>query len=154
MICLNDVFLRKAMTGVALNTFPNVLLIFNICQCLLIIYLMFGKVGLYVTENGFTFFHTALVLFNRVDLSRLSTFSIWIRMMFPLYRFSTNRLTKSFECFLYSSKVEQTRFILNEILEYSFLVKEYVHILHGDNFGGQLVFIKCFLQTVVMVFIN
>ena len=30
VICLNDVFLRKVMTGVALNTFPNVLLIFNI----------------------------------------------------------------------------------------------------------------------------
>ena len=32
MICLSDVFLRKAMTGVALNKFPNVLLIFNICN--------------------------------------------------------------------------------------------------------------------------
>ena len=31
MIYLNDVFLRKAMTGVALITFPNVLLKFNIC---------------------------------------------------------------------------------------------------------------------------
>ena len=89
MICLNDVFLRKAMTGVALNTFPNVLLIFNICQCLLIISLIFGKVGLYVTENGIMFFRTALVLFNRVDLSRLSTFSIWFRMFF-LYPFSIN----------------------------------------------------------------
>ena len=43
----------KAMTGVALNTLPNVLLIFNICQCL-IISLIFGKVGLYVTKNGIT----------------------------------------------------------------------------------------------------
>ena len=40
------------MTGVALNPFPNVLLIFNICQCLLIVFSMiFGKVGLYVTEK-------------------------------------------------------------------------------------------------------
>ena len=40
------------MTGAALNTFPNVLLIFHMCQCLLIISLVFGKVGLYVTETG------------------------------------------------------------------------------------------------------
>ena len=64
MISLNDVFLRKAITGVALNTFANVLLIFNICQCLLIISLIFGKIGLYVTENGITIFRTALVLFK------------------------------------------------------------------------------------------
>ena len=85
MICLDDVFLRKAMTGVALNTFLNVLLIFNICQCLLINCLIFDKVGLYVTENGITFFRTALVLFNRIDLSRLSTFLIWFWMLFSLY---------------------------------------------------------------------
>ena len=52
LIYLNDVFLRKAVTGAALNTFPNVLLIFFICKCLLIISLVFGKVGLYVTETG------------------------------------------------------------------------------------------------------
>ena len=69
MICLNDAFLRTAVTGVALNTFPNVLLIFNIYLCLLIVSLIFGKVGLYVRENGITFFHIALVLFNKVDLS-------------------------------------------------------------------------------------
>ena len=87
MISLNDVFLWKAMTGVTLNTFANVLLIFNICQCLLVISLIFGKIGLYVTENGITIFRTALVLFNRVDLSRLSTFSIWFRMIYSLYSF-------------------------------------------------------------------
>ena len=101
------------MTGVALNTFPNVLLIFNLCQCLLITYLISGKVGLYVTDNRIAFFRTVSVLFNRVDLSRLSAFSIWFRMTFSLYRSSTNRLTKSLEFFLYSPKVEQTRFILN-----------------------------------------
>ena len=62
IICLKDVFLRKVMTGVALNTFRNVLLIFDICQCLLIISLMFGKVELYVTKNGITFFCAALVV--------------------------------------------------------------------------------------------
>ena len=56
MISLNDVFLRKVMTVGALNTFPNVLLIFDICQCLLIIFPIFGKVGLYVTENGIRIF--------------------------------------------------------------------------------------------------
>ena len=102
------------MTGVALNAFPNVLLlIVNICQCLLMISLIFGKVGLYVTENGITFFRTASVLFKRVDLSKLSKFSICFRMTFSFYTFSSILLTKSLECFLYSSKVEQTRFILN-----------------------------------------
>ena len=66
MICLSDVFLRKGITGAALNTFPNVLLIFNKCQCLLTIYLIFSKVELCVTENGIKFFRTALVLLNRV----------------------------------------------------------------------------------------
>ena len=143
MIYLNDVFLRKAMTGVALNTFLNVLLI-NICQSLLIISLIFGKAGLYVTENGIKFFRTAFVLFSRVVLSRLPTFSIWFRMMFSLYSFSTNRLTKSFECFLNSSKVEQTHvlFLMLDCKEYSFLVKEDVRILHGNNFGSQLAFYK------------
>ena len=46
------VFLRKAVTGAALNTFSNVLLIFYICKCLIIIYLVFGTVGLYVTKTG------------------------------------------------------------------------------------------------------
>ena len=101
MICLNDVFLRKAVIGVALNTFPNLLLISNICQCLLINFVEFGKIGLYVTKNGITIFRTTLVLFNRVDLSGLSTFSIWFQMMLSLYSFFTNRFTKSFECFLY-----------------------------------------------------
>ena len=69
MICLNHLFLQKAVNGVALNTFPNVLLIFNICQCLSIICPIFGKVGRYVTKNGITFFHTALVLFTRENWS-------------------------------------------------------------------------------------
>ena len=62
------------MTGITLNTSPNVLLIFNISQWLLIISLIFGEVGLYVTENEITFFRTALVSINIVDLSSLSTF--------------------------------------------------------------------------------
>ena len=61
MVCLCGVFLRKSMAGVALNTFLDVLLIFNICQCLIKISSIFGEVGLYVTENGTTFFRTPLV---------------------------------------------------------------------------------------------
>ena len=68
--------------------------------------------GIYVRENGITFFCTASVLFNRVDLSKLSTFSIWFQMMFSLYPFATNQLTKSLECFLYLSKVERSLFCL------------------------------------------
>ena len=132
MICLNDVFLQKTITGVALNTFPNVLLIFNICnawlyvlvmslmcfrvnahsivawmsrnslvglakwlsvclrtkwlrvwvllqsliQCLLMVSLISGKIELCVTEKEITFFCTVSVLFDRVNLSKLSTFLI------------------------------------------------------------------------------
>ena len=65
MICHDDVFLQKATTGVALNTIPNVLLIFNTCQCLLIISLIFGKVRLYVPKMEL---RSALVLLKRVDL--------------------------------------------------------------------------------------
>ena len=79
MICHNDVFLQKATTGVALNTFPNVSLIFNICQCLLIISLIFGKVRLYVPKMEL---RSALVLLKRVDLFRLSTFLIWFLRCF------------------------------------------------------------------------
>ena len=53
---------------------------------------------------------------------------------------------------MYSSKVEQPRFIIKlDCKEYSFLVKEDVQILHGDNFGDQLAFYKMLfcLQTVV-----
>ena len=74
ILCLNDVFLRKSMTAVTLNTSVNVLLIFNKYQRLLMISLIFCKVELYVTENGITFFRTASVLFNRAHLSRLPTF--------------------------------------------------------------------------------
>ena len=136
------------MTGVALNTSQNILLVFNICHFLLIISLIFGKVGLYVTENEITFFRTALVLFNWADLSRLSTLSIWFWMMFFLYIFSTNRLIKVFEYFLYLSKVEQTRFIFNAWRQgILFFSGDDVQILLGDNFGDLLVFHKVLLAN-------
>ena len=52
---LSKVFLRKTLTGVTLNTFPNLLLIFNICKCLLMISLIFCKIGLYASKNEVTF---------------------------------------------------------------------------------------------------
>ena len=67
MICLNDIFLLKVVTSVALNTILNVLLIFNISQSFLIISLIFGKAGLYVTKNGITPLRTELVLFDRIE---------------------------------------------------------------------------------------
>ena len=44
MVCLNDVYLRKAMIGVVLNASLNVLLICNMRYCLLIISLASFKV--------------------------------------------------------------------------------------------------------------
>ena len=105
----NYVFLRKAMTGVALNTFPSILLIFNICQCRLIASLIFDKVRLFVTKNVITFFRIASDLFNRIFFN---FFELVSNDVF-FYPFSTSHLTKLFECFLYTSKVEQTRFTLN-----------------------------------------
>ena len=69
---LNDAFLRNAITGVVLNTSLNALLPFNICQCLLIISLVFDQIELYVT-SGITFFLTVLMSFNRLDLSRVQS---------------------------------------------------------------------------------
>ena len=68
---LNDAFLRNAITGVVLNTSLNALLLFNICQCLMIISLVFDQIELYVTISGIAFFLTVLMSFNRLDLSRL-----------------------------------------------------------------------------------
>ena len=48
MSYVKDIFLRKAMTGVTLNTFPKVLLTFNICHCLKLEY-MFSKMEFYLS---------------------------------------------------------------------------------------------------------
>ena len=69
-------FLWKAFAGVALNNFPIVLLLLNICQCLLIIYVIFGKVGPNVPKMELCFFRIVLALFNRVDLSKEDTESL------------------------------------------------------------------------------
>lgn len=61
---INNILLQNTITDVALNTSPNVLLRFNICQFFVIIYLIFAKVGPYVTKNRITFFCTAIALLN------------------------------------------------------------------------------------------
>lgn len=61
---IKNILLQNAITDVALNTSPNVLLRFNICQFFVIIYLIFVKVGPYVTKNRITFFCTAIALLN------------------------------------------------------------------------------------------
>ena len=136
------------MTGVALNTFPNVLLIFNVCQCLLIVSMILGKVELYVTKNAITFLSAALVLFDRADLSRLSTFSIWFRMTFSLCLFqqivyqSHQKLSK------------RVKFLMLDSKEYSFLVKMMCRFCMKIILAVSWLFIKCCLQTIVMVFIH
>ena len=71
-------------------------------------------------------------------------------MTFSLDPFSTNRLTKSFECF-HQKLSNHVLLLMLDCKEYPFLVKEDVQILHGDNFGDQLAFYKMLfcLQTVV-----
>ena len=74
MVCLNEAFLRNAINGTALNPSSIVLLMLNI-RCLI-----FGAWWgfTYVTENGITYyFPTVLLLFNRFDFFRMSTFLIW-----------------------------------------------------------------------------
>ena len=136
------------MTGVALNTFPNVLLIFNVCQCLLIVSMILGKVELYVTKNAITFLSAALVLFDRADLSRLSTFSIWFRMTFSLCLFQQ---------IVYQSHQKSSKrviFLMLDSKEYSFLVKMMCRFCMKIILAVSWLFIKCCLQTIVMVFIH
>ena len=51
---------------------------------------------------------------------RSSTFSIWSRLWFLVTFFSTNCLIKSFECFLFLLKVEETLFILKALFFFFF----------------------------------
>ena len=76
MIYLNDEFLWNAITGVALNTSQNVLLVFIVYHYLLIISLVFDKAGLYVTKKEIMFSSTVSVIFEKADLFRYSIFSI------------------------------------------------------------------------------
>ena len=132
------------MTAVALNTFPNVLLIFNICQCLLIIFLIFGKVALYLTKNGRMFFHAALIL------------SLLIVYFFELVSNIVSFVPLSHKLFnqvllVIFVFILMLLFLMLHCKEYSLLVKEDMQVLHENRFGGQLVFYEVLFA---MVFIN
>lgn len=86
MIYLNDEFLWNAITGVALNTSQNVLLVFIVYHYLLIISLVLDKAGLYVTKKEIMFSSTVSVIFEKADLFR--------------YPFSTNRKTSHLNVFI------------------------------------------------------
>ena len=82
---------------------------------------------------------TVLVLFNRADLFRLSTFSIWFRMIFFtlfLQVFWPSHLI----AFYIHQKLSKhvVLFLMLDCKEYPFIVKEDAQFLHGDILGGQL----------------
>ena len=66
MICLNDVFLRNAITVVVLNTSPNVLSMFDICQCFLISSLIFKSLDFMLPKMKLCFPYP-LRLFDNVN---------------------------------------------------------------------------------------
>ena len=103
MICLNDVFFCKAITVVALIAFPNVLLIFNIYQCSLIIYLIFGKVELCYGKWNYVF----LYCINFIQISENDFFGNWIAMnVLICYREELKKIfLKSYQvCLTYTEK--------------------------------------------------
>ena len=94
--CFKLVFLQKAIISCGLlNISLKLLPRFNMCQCLFIIYFMFGSSELYVTENGIESLRLDLQFFISNDLSRGSTLSICFLTVDSLQPFSTN-----LECFL------------------------------------------------------
>ena len=62
----------------------------------------------------------------------------------PYFRKSFNKFIRMLFVF------KQVLFLMVDCKEYSFLVKEDVQILHGDNFGGQ----SNFDQMRIQVFTN
>lgn len=77
--------------------------------------LTFGKALKFVRKNLIIFFSTKFSLLEHVDLSILSTFSIFGGLMFSLQALLTNRFIK-------------------------LLVSKFACTLTLDNFGGQFVF--------------
>ena len=66
--CFKFVFLRKnIMSCELLNISLKLLSMFNMCQGLLIISLMFGSTELYVTENGIEFLRLGFQCFKSND---------------------------------------------------------------------------------------
>ena len=75
--CFKLKFLRKGiMSWKLLNISLKLLSIFNMCQCLFIIFFMFGSTELYVTKNGIESLRLGLRCFKSNDLSRWSTLSV------------------------------------------------------------------------------
>ena len=110
--CFKVVFLRKAIMGCKLlNISLKLLSMLNMYQCLFVISFIFGSTGLYVIENGTESLRLGLQCFKSKDLSRWSTVSICFLTVDSLQPFSTNLFIRSWECFLYSSKVEHMRLI-------------------------------------------
>ena len=99
--------------------FLKLLLMFNMCQYLFINSFMFGRTGLYVTENGIESLGSGLQCLKSNDLSRWSTLSICFLTIDSLQPFSKSSFQQalysisSWECFLYFSKVEHMRLILS-----------------------------------------
>lgn len=79
--------------------------------------LTFGKTLKFVSKNLVIFFSTKFSLLEHVDLSILSTFSIFGGLVFSLQTLLTNRFIK-------------------------LLVSRFAYNLTLDNFGGQFVFSK------------
>ena len=68
--------------------------------------------------------------------------------MFSLYHFTTNCLTKSLNAFCIHQKLSKhILYLMHDCKKYSFLVKWGVQILHGDNFGGKMVFHEVLFAT-------
>ena len=129
--------------------FLKLLLMFNMCQYLFINSFMFGRTGLYVTENGIEPLGSGLQCLKSNDLSRWSTLSICFLTIDSLQPFSKSSFQQalysisSWECFLYSSKVEHMRLILSAWLYgILFLNRTGVPISHPDSFDRQLVFCR------------
>ena len=129
--------------------FLKLLSMFNMCQYLFINSFMFGRTGLYVTENGIESLGFGSQCLKSNDLSRWSTLSICFLTIDSLQPFSKSSFQQalysisSWECFLYSSKVEHMRLILSAWLYgILFLNRTGVPISHADSFDRQLVFCR------------
>ena len=110
--CFKLVFLWKAIMGCKLlNISLKLLSMLNTCQCLFIIFFISGSSGLSVNENGIVFLCLGLRCFKSDDLSSWST--LCFLAVDSFWSFSTNLFIRSWECVLYSSKVEHMRLVLS-----------------------------------------
>ena len=126
-----------------LNISLKLLLMLNMCQCLFIISFIFGSTGLYVNENGTVSLRLGLEYFKSNDLSRWSNLSTGFLTVDSLLPFLKNLFIRSWKCFLYSSKAEHMRLILNAWLcAIPFLSGNVRADLACNCFDSQLVFCR------------